>query len=109
VPNHDTCLQDWKIFRDSYQWAEAERLRLSEVSSGEPSQPELFDRMRRAYERADGRSRAVECLVPAHYQALVAEFLRLLQDDSEKFRAFRQTVIGVLSDRMDAVAGHPGG
>jgi hypothetical protein len=38
-----------------------------------------------------------------HDRALVEEFVRLLKDpDDRKHKAFRDVIIGVLADRMDA-------
>ena len=87
MSEQDTELLNWKISREAFGWAESERARLRHEGQS-LSQADLFDRMRWAYE------------IPARHQAMVNEFVRLLDDDSKKFSAFRETVADVLADRL---------
>jgi len=100
VPENETDLRDWKISSEAYQWAETEQRRLRETAGESLSQAELFDRMRASYVSRTGGNRAGTPALARH-QLLVEEFIRLLEDDSAKFRAFRDAVVGVLSDRLE--------
>lgn len=107
VDHNDGDLLAWKISREAFDWAQSEQSRL-QGSTGQPlSQEQLFDRMRSAYEAAECPINLDDLIVPSRHQTLVEEFVRLLEDGSPKFRAFRETVIGVLSDRLDAGHGVP--
>ena len=102
-------LRDLKISLQAYNWAEAEQFRLRQITGETFSQADLFDRMRSAYETANGNGSVPSATAPASYQAMVEEFIRLLQDDSPRFRAFRDTVISVLSDRLNSLRDIPDG
>jgi hypothetical protein len=102
VADNDTRFAEWRISGEAYDWAEAEQARLQKAVSETLSQAELFDRMRAVYEAAEWQSPDLDRSIPSRHQHLVDEFVRLLEDDDPKFRAFRDTVVGVLSDRLDA-------
>jgi hypothetical protein len=102
VETNDNDLLDWKITPEAYAWAQAEQSRLQQAAHQPLAQAQLFDRMRSAYEASGWPIQADDLIIPSRHQNLVGEFVRLLEEDSPKFRAFRDTVVAILSDRLNA-------
>ena len=74
---------------------------LARVEPPRPTEGGLLAAAWEAYRRPLGQD-VLDRLEP-HHRALVAEFIRLLENPGDrKHKAFRDVVIGVLADRLEA-------